>query len=88
MAWPAPCVECGGVDTHTLTPMCPAVSRGAGGRRNECGSVYPANRLFRCRREPHPHDPWCHNDDIDDHQPRTWLFVDAEHWPTRELEVA
>lgn len=47
-AYPAPCVECDGVDQHR--PSCPAVLRGDGGRRDLCQTRCPDNHAYLCER--------------------------------------
>lgn len=59
---PKPCVECGGVEEHTIKPFCPSMLRGGGSRRDLCDNMYPKNHGFNRCRKPKGHeeiDPIC-----------------------------
>jgi len=92
MGYPDPCAECGGTEEHALAPWCPAMSRGAGSRRDLCGTVYPSNRGFDRCRKPKGHeerDPFCvFTLGLSTGQDwrREVLFQDAEHPRSVEMQ--
>lgn len=95
MSYPDPCAECGGTRVHRPwteeggfdqgAEWCPALDRGAGTRRHECGSRFVGNRNWLCAKAKghSANDPFCAGT-FAEWGYREWLYQDAEHWPSRE----
>ncbi len=87
-----PCVECGGVEEHTIKPFCPAMIRGAGSRRDLCNSIYPLNHGYnRCQKTKghEVEDPVCVFElglDTGYRYQEEVLYQDAIHAVNYELE--